>query len=77
MMQVSKRHAKHIGYLQIYGNIGKEDNMIIYSFSNIMTVHFNMLSVLMVDKVRSNLSSTSVFGMKRSRIRVRKSKLRQ
>jgi hypothetical protein len=55
----------------------KRYNMSAHSFPNRMTVYFNMLSMLMVNRISSDLNGTSIISMKKSRIRLRKSKLSQ
>lgn len=67
--------GEDVSDLKIRRNMRKRDNTIVYGFSNRMTVHFNMLSTLMVNKISSNLNDTSIISKKRSRLRLRKIKL--
>ena len=68
--------CKHICYLEGSRNIGKRNNMRVQGFLNRMTVHLNMLCKLMINRINSNLNSASVINIERSRIRLRKTKLR-
>ena len=68
--------CKHISYLEGSRNIGKRNNMGVQGFPNRMTVHLNMLCALMINMISSNLNSSSVVNIERSRIRLRKTKLR-
>ena len=45
--------------------------------SNVVTIYLNMFGALMVKWISSNLNSTSIISMERSRFSLRKSKLRQ
>ena len=63
--------CKHISYLE-----GNRNNMRVQGFSNKMTVHLNMLCALMINRISNNLNSTSVVSIERSRIMLRKTKLR-
>jgi hypothetical protein len=55
----------------------KRYNTSVYSFPNRMTVYFNMLGTLMINRISSDLNGTSIISMKRSGIRLRKTKLSQ
>ena len=68
--------CKHINYLEGSRNIRKRNNMRVQGFPNRMTVHLNMLCALMINRISSNLNSTSVVNIERSGIRLRKTKLR-
>ena len=68
--------CKHISYLESSRNIGKRNNMRVQGFLNRMTVHLNMLCVLMINRISSNLNSPSVISIERSRIKLRKTKLK-
>ena len=48
MMLSCHDFCKHISYLKGSRNIGKRNNMRVQGFSNRMTVHLNMLCVLMI-----------------------------
>ena len=76
MMLSCHGFCKHINYLEDSRNIGKRNNMRVQGFSNRMTVHLNFLCALMINRISSNLNSTSVVSIERSRIRLRKTKLR-
>ena len=66
--------CKHINYLEGSRNIGKRNNMRVQGFPKRMTVHLNMLCALMINKMSSNLNSTSVVSIERSRIKLRKTR---
>ena len=76
MMLSHHGFCKHISYLKGSRNIGKRNNMRVQGFPNRMTVHLNMLCALMINRISSNLNSTSVVSLERSRIMLRKTKLR-
>jgi hypothetical protein len=69
--------CEHVSYLKISGNIRKRDNTIVQGFPNRMTVYLNMLRPFMVNRISSYLNDTSIINMKRSRIKLRKTKLSQ
>jgi hypothetical protein len=66
-----------VSNMEISRNMRKRYNMSVHGFSNRMTVYFNMLGTLMVNRISSYLNNTSIISMKRSRIRLRKTKLSQ
>jgi hypothetical protein len=66
--------GEDVSNLKISRNMRKRNNTIVHGFTNRMTVHFNMLSSLMVNRINSNLNGTSIICMKSS-IRSRKTKL--
>ena len=68
--------CKHISYLEGSRNIGKRNNIRVQGFLNRMIVHLNMLCAFMINTISSNLNSISVVSIERSRIRLRKTKLR-
>jgi hypothetical protein len=68
---------EHINYLKISGNMRKRDNTIVQGFPNRMTAYLNMLRTFMVNRINSYLNGTSIVSMKRSGIRLRKTKLSQ
>ena len=63
---------EYVSYLEISGNMRKRYNTSVQSFPNRMTVYFNMLCMLMVNRISSYLNGTSIINVKRSRIRLRK-----
>ena len=65
--------CKRISYLQITGYMWKSNDSLIYSFSDIMTVHFNVFGPFMINRIGSNLNSACVVSVERSGIRLRKS----
>ena len=68
---------EHVSYLEINGNMRKRYNTSVQGVPNRMTVYFNMLHTVMVNMINSYLNDTSIISMKRSRIRLRKTKLSQ
>ena len=68
--------CKHVSYLESSRNIGKRNKMRVQGFPNRMTIHLNMLCALMINKISSNLNSTCVVSIERSRVKLRKTKLR-
>ena len=77
MMLSCHGFCKHINYLEGSRNIGKRNNMRVQGFPNrMMSVHVNMLCALVINRSSSNLNSTSVVSIERSRIRLRKTKLK-
>jgi hypothetical protein len=51
----------------------KRNNFNIHGFLNRMTIHFNMFSTLIENRIYSNLNNTRVVGIKRSKISLWKS----
>jgi hypothetical protein len=68
---------EYVNYLEINENMRKRYNTSVQGFMNRMTDYLNMLHTLMVNRVSSYLNGTSIISMKRSRIRLRKTKLSQ
>lgn len=64
-----------ISDLEISRNMRKRYNTSVYDFSNRMTIYFNMLGTLMVNRISSYLNGTNIMSMKRSITRLRKTKL--
>lgn len=69
--------CKHINYLKIKGNMRKRNNRSVQCLPNRMALHLNMLCSLMINGISGNLNGTIVINMKRSQIRLRKTKVNQ
>jgi hypothetical protein len=59
--------GEDINGLVFSGNVCKSNLMASKSFTNGMTIHFNMFGALMKNGIGSNLNSTGIISMKRSR----------
>jgi hypothetical protein len=73
MALTSHWFSKHISDLKVDGDMWKRNNVSIHGFSNRMTIHFGMLGTLMENRIGSNLNSTRVVSMKKSRSSLGKS----
>jgi len=62
--------CKDISNLEVTGNTRKRNDTSVQCFSNRVTIHLNMLCVLMINKIKYNLNSTSVIIMERNAIRL-------
>jgi len=54
-----------INNLKINGDVRERDDIGRQGFSDIMTIHFNMLGMFMEHGICSNLNSTNIVSMKR------------
>ena len=67
--------GKDVSKMKISGNMLNSDDPGIHGFLNRMIVHFNILRMLMKNKIVQNLNDTSVVCMKRSGVELREAKL--
>jgi hypothetical protein len=54
--------CEDVSDLEISRNMRKRYNTSVHDFSNRMTIYFNMLGTLMVNKISSNLNGTSILS---------------
>ena len=67
MARTRETLGEDISSLVFNGNVWKSNLMASNGFTNGMTFHFNMFGALMKNRIGSNLNSTSIISMKRSR----------
>jgi hypothetical protein len=67
--------GKYVCKLKISGNMQRSDDSSIHDFLNRMIVHFNMLRMLLKNKIGCNPNDTRVVSMKRSGVELREAKL--
>ena len=67
MARTRESPGEDISSLVFNGNVWKSNLMESNGFTNGMTIHFNMFGALMKNQIGSNLNSTGIISMKRSR----------
>lgn len=73
----SHRLGKQICNLNVRCDMWKNNKITFISFTYKVTIHFNVLSVLMKYRFNSYLNGTNIVSMKKSRHKLRTAKLRQ
>ena len=67
MVRTRESLGEDINSLVFNRNVRKSNLLARNDFTNGMTIHFNMFGALMINGIGSNMNSTSVISMKRSR----------
>ena len=67
MARTRESLGEDISSLVFSGNVRKSNLLVRKGFMNGMTIYFNMFGVLMKKGIDSNMNSTSIISMKKSR----------
>jgi hypothetical protein len=67
MERMRESLGENISSLVFSGNVRKSNLLTSKSFTNGMTIYFNIFGALMKNGIGSNLNSTGIISMKRSR----------
>lgn len=74
MVRTRENLGEDISGLVFSGNVWKSNLLASKSFTNGMTIYFNMFGALMKNGIDNNLNSTAIINMKRSRSKMRNTK---